>query len=117
MLKYGSDKPDLRNPLVIADVTDVFRRDDVEFKAFRGVIDKGGVVRAIRAPAVADRPRSFFDKLNDWARGLGAPGLGSILFEAGGGTGPIATCPRPRRRPCARRPACRTATRSSSCAT
>ena len=51
MLKYGSDKPDLRNPLVIADVTDVFRRDDVEFKAFRGVIDKGGVVRAIRAPA------------------------------------------------------------------
>jgi aspartyl-tRNA synthetase len=90
MLKYGSDKPDLRNPLVIADVTDVFRRDDVEFKAFRGVIDKGGVVRAIRAPAVADRPRSFFDKLNDWARGLGAPGLGYILFEAGGGKGPIA---------------------------
>jgi aspartyl-tRNA synthetase len=62
----------------------------VEFKAFRGVIDKGGVVRAIRAPAVADRPRSFFDKLNDWARGLGAPGLGYILFEAGGGKGPIA---------------------------
>ncbi len=90
MLRYGSDKPDLRNPLVITDVTEVFRRDDVEFKAFRGIIDKGGVVRAIRAPAVADRPRSFFDKLNDWARGLGAPGLGYILFEAGGGKGPIA---------------------------
>ncbi|HSK42224.1 MAG TPA: aspartate--tRNA ligase, partial [Arenibaculum sp.] len=83
MLTYGSDKPDLRNPLVITDVSEVFERDDVEFKAFRSVIAKGGVVRAIRAPAVGDRPRSFFDKLNDWARGLGAPGLGYILFEAG----------------------------------
>ena len=90
MLKYGNDKPDLRNPLVITDVTAVFQRDDVEFKAFKSVIAKGGVVRAIRAPAVGDRPRSFFDKLNDWARGLGAPGLGYILFEAGGGKGPIA---------------------------
>ena len=90
MLKYGSDKPDLRNPLVIADVTEVFKRPDVEFRAFRGVIDKGGVVRGIRAPKVSDRPRSFFDKLNDWARGLGAPGLGYIIFEAAGGKGPIA---------------------------
>ncbi|WP_158044560.1 aspartate--tRNA ligase [Skermanella pratensis] len=90
MLKYGNDKPDLRNPLVITDVTAVFQRDDVEFKAFKSVIAKGGVVRAIRAPDVGDRPRSFFDKLNDWARGLGAPGLGYILFEAGGGKGPIA---------------------------
>jgi len=90
MLKYGNDKPDLRNPLVITDVTEVFRRDDVEFKAFRSVIDKGGVVRAIKAPAVGDKPRSFFDKLNDWARGLGAPGLGYILFEGGAGKGPIA---------------------------
>ncbi|MEI8393351.1 MAG: aspartate--tRNA ligase [Rhodospirillaceae bacterium] len=90
MLKYGSDKPDLRNPLVICDVTEVFKRPDVEFRAFRGVIDKGGVVRAIRAPKVSDRPRSFFDKLNDWAKGLGAPGLGYILFEAAGGKGPIA---------------------------
>ncbi|WP_207458809.1 aspartate--tRNA ligase [Azospirillum sp. SYSU D00513] len=90
MLKYGNDKPDLRNPLVITDVTEVFKRDDVEFRAFRQVVDKGGVVRAIRAPNVADRPRSFFDKLNDWARGLGAPGLGYILFEAAGGKGPIA---------------------------
>ena len=90
MLKYGSDKPDLRNPLVICDVTEVFKRADVEFRAFRGVIDKGGVVRGIRAPKVSDRPRSFFDKLNDWARGLGAPGLGYITFEAAGGKGPIA---------------------------
>ena len=90
MLRYGSDKPDLRNPLVITDVTDVFRRDDVGFRAFRNVIDKGGVVRAIRAPAVGDRPRSFFDKLNAWAQEEGAPGLGYILFAGGEGKGPIA---------------------------
>ncbi|MBI1300200.1 MAG: aspartate--tRNA ligase [Alphaproteobacteria bacterium] len=90
MLKYGSDKPDLRNPLEIVDVTEVFARDDVEFKAFKGVIEKGGVVRAIRAPKVADQPRSFFDKLNAWAQGEGAPGLGYILFEGGEGKGPIA---------------------------
>ncbi len=90
MLKYGSDKPDLRNPLVITDVTAVFQRPDVEFKAFKGVIEKGGVVRAIGVPGVADQPRSFYDKLNDWARGLGAPGLGYIIFKDGQGTGPIA---------------------------
>jgi aspartyl-tRNA synthetase len=90
MLKYGSDKPDLRNPLEIVDVTDVFARDDVEFNAFKGVIKKGGVVRAIRAPNVADQPRSFFDKLNSWAQGEGAPGLGYVLFKDGAGQGPIA---------------------------
>ncbi len=90
MLKYGSDKPDLRNPLEIVDVTEVFARDDVEFKAFKGVIAKGGVVRAIRAPKVSDQPRSFFDKLNSWAQGEGAPGLGYVLFESGEGKGPIA---------------------------
>jgi aspartyl-tRNA synthetase len=90
MLKYGSDKPDLRNPLLVSDVTSVFARADVEFRAFRGIIDKGGVVRAIRAPKVSDRPRSFFDKLNDWAKEIGAPGLGYITFEAGAGKGPIA---------------------------
>ena len=90
MLTYGSDKPDLRNPLKIVDVTEVFQRDDVEFNAFKNVIKKGGVVRAIRAPQVADRPRSFFDKLNDWARGQGAPGLGYILFQGSEGKGPIA---------------------------
>lgn len=90
MLKYGSDKPDLRNPLEIVDVTDVFAREDVTFNAFKGVIGKGGVVRAIRAPKVSDRPRSFFDKLNSWAQGEGAPGLGYIVFEGGEGKGPIA---------------------------
>lgn len=90
MLKYGSDKPDLRNPLIISDVTSVFARADVEFRAFRSIIDAGGVVRAIRAPKVSDRPRSFFDKLNDWAKDIGAPGLGYITFENGAGKGPIA---------------------------
>lgn len=90
MLKYGSDKPDLRNPLEIVDVTDVFARDDVEFKAFKGVIANGGVVRAIRAPKVADQPRSFFDKLNSWAQSEGAPGLGYVVFKDGEGAGPIA---------------------------
>ena len=90
MLKYGTDKPDLRNPLVIIDVTDVFAREDVEFRAFKGVIKKGGVVRAIRAPQAAGRPRSFYDKLNGWAQEQGAPGLGYIIFEEEAGRGPIA---------------------------
>ncbi|MBS7734313.1 aspartate--tRNA ligase [Chelatococcus composti] len=94
MLKYGSDKPDLRNPIVIADVTAEFSRDDVTFNAFKNVIKAGGVVRAIPAPGAAAQPRSFFDKLNDWARSEGAPGLGYIVFEDEGGElvgkGPIA---------------------------
>lgn len=90
MLEFGSDKPDLRNPLRIVDVTSVFARADVEFKAFKGVIEKGGVVRAIRAPKVGDRPRSFFDKLNDWAKSEGAVGLGYVTFEGAEGKGPIA---------------------------
>jgi len=89
MLKYGNDKPDLRNPIIIADVSEVFARDDVAFKAFK---DK--TVRAIPAPGAAAQPRSFFDKLNDWARGEGAAGLGYIIFEEEGGKligkGPIA---------------------------
>jgi aspartyl-tRNA synthetase len=89
MLKYGCDKPDLRNPLVIVDVSEEFAREDVSFKAF-----KGKTVRAIPAPGAASQPRSFFDKLNDWARGEGAPGLGYVIFEeengALSGKGPIA---------------------------
>jgi aspartyl-tRNA synthetase len=88
-LKYGTDKPDLRNPIEICDVSDVFARDDVAFKAF-----KGKTVRAIPAPGAAAQPRSFFDKLNDWARSEGAAGLGYVIFEADGGKiigkGPIA---------------------------
>ncbi len=82
LLKYGSDKPDLRNPLIIADVTAEFARDDVSFNAFKNIIKTGGVVRAIPAPGAAAQPRSFFDKLNDWAKEEGAPGLGYIVFEA-----------------------------------
>ncbi|MBM3651555.1 MAG: aspartate--tRNA ligase [Alphaproteobacteria bacterium] len=89
MLKYGSDKPDPRNPLLIADVSEEFAREDVSFKAF-----KGKTVRAIPAPGAAVQPRSFFDKLNDWARSEGAPGLGYVIFEeengALAGKGPIA---------------------------
>ena len=88
MLKYGSDKPDLRNPLEICDVTDVFRGST--FAVFQNAIDSGAVVRAIPAPKAAAQPRSFFDKLNDWARGLGAPGLGYITFSEGAAKGPIA---------------------------
>jgi aspartyl-tRNA synthetase len=91
MLKYGSDKPDLRNPLVIADLSDEFNAASVTFNAFKRVIAAGGVVRGIPAPNAAAQPRSFFDKLNDWARqDMGAPGLGYIVFEADGGKGPIA---------------------------
>ncbi len=94
MLDYGVDKPDLRNPIKIADVTEVFEREDVTFNAFKQVIKAGGVVRAIPAPGAARQPRSFFDKLNDWARAEGAPGLGYIIFEGEGdalaGKGPIA---------------------------
>jgi aspartyl-tRNA synthetase, bacterial type len=94
MLKYGVDKPDLRNAIIIADVTAEFLREDVTFNAFKNVIKAGGVVRAIPAPGAAGQPRSFFDKLNDWARGEGAPGLGYIVFEDEGGElvgrGPIA---------------------------
>ncbi len=91
MLKYGTDKPDLRNPLLISDVTECFTMEEVQFKAFRNAIDGGAIVRAIPAPNSSDRPRSFFDKLNEWARDEGAPGLGYITFDQNGtGKGPIA---------------------------
>jgi aspartyl-tRNA synthetase len=81
MLKYGVDKPDLRNPLVIADVTEIWR--GTGFKIFAGAIEKGAVVRAIPAPGAATQPRSWFDKLNEWAREQGQGGLGYIVLEAG----------------------------------
>src|SRR5690349_13979732 len=88
MLKYGSDKPDLRNPLVIADVSEIFRGSG--FGIFAKSVAAGGIVRAIPAPGTAERPRSFFDKLNEWAREQGAAGLGYVIFAEGGGKGPIA---------------------------
>src|SRR5687768_13969483 len=88
MLKYGSDKPDLRNPIVIADVTEPFRGSG--FGIFAKAIDGGAIVRAIPAPGAGTKPRSFFDKLNEWARSQGAGGLGYIVYEAGAAKGPIA---------------------------
>jgi aspartyl-tRNA synthetase len=81
MLRYGTDKPDLRNPLVIADVKPIFDREDVSFKAFKNK----EAVRAIPAPGAVAQPRSWFDKMNDWARGEGSPGLGYIVYEDEGG--------------------------------
>jgi aspartyl-tRNA synthetase len=94
MLRYGTDKPDLRNPLVLVDVSEDFAEEAVTFNAFKNVIKSGGVVRAIPAPGAAAQPRSFFDKMNDWARTEGAPGLGYVVFDDEGGRtvgkGPIA---------------------------
>ena len=88
MLKYGSDKPDLRNPIEICDVTEAFSGSG--FGIFARAVEGGAVVRAVPAPGAGARPRSFFDKLNDWARAEGAAGLGYIIFEDGTGKGPIA---------------------------
>jgi aspartyl-tRNA synthetase len=88
MLKYGTDKPDLRNPLEIVDVTDAFAGGG--FGIFARAIESKAVVRAISAPGSAARPRSFFDKMNDWAREEGAAGLGYIVFSEDGAKGPIA---------------------------
>jgi aspartyl-tRNA synthetase len=88
MLKYGTDKPDLRNPLEIIDVSEAFRGGG--FGIFAKVVEGGGVVRAIPAPGAASQPRSFFDKLNDWARKQGAAGLGYIVYGEDGAKGPIA---------------------------
>jgi aspartyl-tRNA synthetase len=88
MLDYGSDKPDLRNPLRITDVTEQFAGSG--FGLFAKIAAGGGVVRAIPAPGAGGNPRSFFDKLNEWAREQGAGGLGYIVFDAEGPKGPIA---------------------------
>ncbi len=88
MLKYGSDKPDLRNPLIISDVTEAFRGSS--FGLFAKIIEGGGIVRAIPAPGAGGNPRSFFDKLNEWARAEGAGGLGYITWNEAGAQGPIA---------------------------
>jgi aspartyl-tRNA synthetase len=80
MLRYGTDKPDLRNPIVIADATAAFRGSD--FRVFAAAIEQGGVVRAIPAPRAAGRPRRFFDQIDAFAKELGQPGAGWILLEA-----------------------------------
>ncbi len=85
---YGSDKPDLRNPLIISDCTDIFQGSD--FKIFSNLIEKNYIVKGIVVSNTADKPRSFFDKLNNWAREEGAAGLGYISYENNEHKGPIA---------------------------
>jgi len=89
MVKYGTDKPDLRNPIVMRDVSDLFAKSG--FNAFRAVVEQGGVVRAIPVKAIADKPRSFFDKLVEYAQSIGAKGLAYLVWQAGGtAKGPLA---------------------------
>ncbi len=88
MLKYGSDKPDLRNPLLISDVGGHFAGSG--FGLFARIVDGGGVVRAVAAPGTADKSRKFFDDMNEWARGEGFAGLGYATRKGGEWGGPIA---------------------------
>ena len=88
MLKYGSDKPDLRNPLIITDVTEHFKGSG--FGLFDRIASEGGVVRAIPAPGAGKLSRKFFDEMNEWARGEGHAGLGYINIKEGVPAGPIA---------------------------
>lgn len=85
MLKYGSDKPDLRNPIEISDVTEIFRGGG--FGVFAKAIEEGSIVRAIPAPGAGTKPRSFFDGMNQWAKDEGFAGLAYINFKAGVGGG------------------------------
>ncbi len=88
MLKYGSDKPDLRNPLLVHDVTEHFRTSG--FGLFERIVGDGGVVRVIAAPNTAEKSRKYFDEMNDWARGEGHAGLGYVTRKGGEFGGPIA---------------------------
>jgi aspartyl-tRNA synthetase len=88
MLWYGNDKPDLRNPIKIVDAGEIFRGSG--FGVFARAVEQGAVVRAIPAPGAGHQPRSFFDKMNDWARGEGAAGLGYVIFDGAEGKGPVA---------------------------
>ena len=81
MLKYGTDKPDLRNPLVIQDVTNIFERDDVKFEIFKKLVKSGSRVRAIVTKNTKNKPRSFFDNIDKWAKDQGASGLAYFTFE------------------------------------
>ncbi len=85
MLKYGTDKPDLRNPIEIFDVTEIMKKDEVKLDIFKKIIEKGGVVRAIPAPNTSSKPRSFFDGYNNWAKEEGGKGLGYIILEKSNG--------------------------------
>ncbi|MBK8629640.1 MAG: aspartate--tRNA ligase [Sphingomonadales bacterium] len=88
MLDYGTDKPDLRNPILIKDVTEHFRTSG--FGLFEKIVGSGGTVRAIPAPKTAEKSRKFFDEMNDWARSEGHAGLGYVTRKGGEFGGPIA---------------------------
>jgi len=88
LLKYGTDKPDLRNPLLISDVGEQFKGSG--FGLFAGIVEKGGVVRAVPAPGTAEKSRKFFDDMNEWARSEGFAGLGYATRKGGEWGGPIA---------------------------
>lgn len=94
MLKFGTDKPDLRNPIEINDVTEIFEREDVKLEIFKKLIQKKSVVRCVVAKNVSSKPRSFFDNLDKGAKTEGASGLGYIILESNNGKlegkGPIA---------------------------
>ena len=81
MLNYGTDKPDLRNPLIASDLTDIFMRDDVKFEIFKKLVKSGSKVRAIVTKKTKDKPRSFFDGIDKWAKNEGASGLAYFTFE------------------------------------
>jgi len=94
MLKFGTDKPDLRNPIEISDVTEIFEREDVKLEIFKKLIQKKSVVRCVVAKNVSSKPRSFFDNLDKGSKTEGASGLGYIILENNNGKlegkGPIA---------------------------
>ncbi len=81
MLKYGTDKPDLRNPLIISDITEVFKRDDVKFDIFKKLVKSGSLVRCLNTKKTHNKPRSFFDKIDNWAKDQGSSGLAYFTIE------------------------------------
>ena len=81
LLKYGSDKPDLRNPLIINDITDIFKREDVTFDIFKKLVKSGSKARCIVTKKTKDKPRSFFDNIDKWAKDQGASGLAYFTIE------------------------------------
>ena len=92
MMKYGTDKPDLRNPLIIHDLTNLFTREDVKFEIFKKLVKSGSLVRAIITKNTKDKPRSFFDNIDKWAKDQGASGLAYFTIEKENeikGKGPI----------------------------
>jgi len=92
MLKYGTDKPDLRNPLIISDITAIFQRDDVKFEIFKKLVKSGSIARCLITKNTKDKPRSFFDGIDNWAKEQGSSGLAYFTIEKNDkvtGKGPV----------------------------